>query len=356
MPKFQFLIIITLVSAISTSAISQPVQSEVLTGLRYSHADWELACSNTRQCQLAGYQADEGENGVTVLLTRRAGANQPISAQLQLAQMDEVTNKSGLPASFALNFKINQRPLGKIKLAQASLSGQLSAEQTRALVTALAGKAQIVFEHGQQSWRLSDQGAAAVLLKADEFQGRLGTSEAWIKKGSKPESTVLPALPKPIIQRAKLPKALAQDASFAQRNYRDLLAALRQSVKHDDCPALAPDAETKPELSSLRLSETQFLISSLCWRAAYNEGEGYWVVNATKPFKASLVTPNATEFNDGLLLSSQKGRGIGDCWSSQEWVWNGRNFLLSSSSFSGMCKQIAPGGAWQLMTYETELK
>lgn len=351
MPTFHPLTSIALVVAFTSS-----VHAESVTGLRFSHADWELACSNTRQCQLAGYQADESEPGVTVLLTRRAGANQPIHGQVQLAQADEVVSTTKTPAKLNLHFKINQRALGKVSLDASSLTALLSAEQTQALVQALAGKAQIVFENGQQSWRLSDQGAAAVLLKADEFQGRLGTSEAWIKKGSKPENTVLPALPKPTIQRAKLPKALAQDASFAQKNYRDLLAALRQSVKRDDCPALAPDAEAKPELSSLRLSETQFLISGLCWRAAYNEGEGYWVVDATKPFKASLVTANASEFNDGLLLSSQKGRGIGDCWSSQEWVWDGRNFLLSSSSFSGMCKQIAPGGAWQLMTYETELK
>jgi hypothetical protein len=34
-----------------------------------------------------------------------------------------------------------------------------------------------------------------MLLKMDEFQGRIGTPDVLVRKGTNPEATVLPALP-----------------------------------------------------------------------------------------------------------------------------------------------------------------
>lgn len=334
----------------------QLAQAEPATGLRFSHGDWEIACSNTRQCQLAGYPPNEGEDGVSVLLSRRAGPNQAIKAQLQLAHWDENSLLQKAPQKFNLTFKLNQRNLGKISMNKTDWIGDLSAEQTQALLQALTRKSEIVFEYANQQWQLSDKGAAAVLLKADEFQGRLDTSQAWIKKGSKAESSVLPEISKPVIKRVRLPKAQPQDESFIKKNYAELLAALRKTDQKDDCPAIRAEAETKPELSAQRLNANQFLVSASCWRAAYNEGDGYWLVNASKPFKPELVTTYANDFDDGIISSNQKGRGLGDCWSSTDWVWDGKQFQLSASSHTGMCRLIAPGGAWQLVTHETEVK
>ncbi len=331
-------------------------QAEALKGLSFAHGDWELVCNNTRFCQLVGYSIEGSENAVTVLFSRRAGPNQPIQGKVQLAQWDENSTLKKFPPKFAITLKVNQRNLGKISIDKSNPTSDLSSEQTLAILQALSRKSELVFDYGKFSWLLSDQGAAAVLLKADEFQGRIGTAQAWLKKGSKDEREVLPALAPPLIRKAALPKAQPQDASFAQKNYAELLAALRKTPGNEDCLAIADDAADKPELRSIRLSASQFLISTSCWRAAYNEGEGYWVVNASKPFKPVLVTTDATEYNQGTITSGQKGRGIGDCWSSKQWQWDGKNFVLADSSDTGMCRGIAPGGAWNLNAYETEVR
>jgi hypothetical protein len=73
-----------------------------------------------------------------------------------------------------------------------SLLGELNPAQTKALLAALTRKSSIEFVRKGSTWALSDTGAAAVLLKMDEFQGRLGTPGALIRPGTQPESKALP--------------------------------------------------------------------------------------------------------------------------------------------------------------------
>jgi hypothetical protein len=51
----------------------------------FSHFDWELACDGTLTCRAAGYQPGATEPGVSVLLTRAAGPDQAVTAQVELA-------------------------------------------------------------------------------------------------------------------------------------------------------------------------------------------------------------------------------------------------------------------------------
>ena len=69
--------------------------------------------------------------------------------------------------------------------------------------------------------------------------------------------------------------------------------------------------------------------------AAYNAGSGYWIVNETPPYRSELVTSDATDFDDGTLISAQEARGLGDCWGSEQWAW---------------------GGTWELPALATEIR
>jgi hypothetical protein len=74
------------------------------------------------------------------------------------------------------------------------------------------------------------------------------------------------------------------------------------------------------------------------------------VVNAKAPYAPRQVTDSGSDYTGGRITSAQKGRGIGDCWSFDEWVWDGRRFAPIRSGTTGMCKGMA-GGAWPLPTY-----
>jgi hypothetical protein len=115
-----------------------------------------------------------------------------------------------------------------------------------------------------------------------------------------------------------------------------------------------PEEDAVVELALNRLSDEKFLISVPCWSGAYNFGTGYWVVNERPPFNPVLVTDSGSGYRDGSIFASQKGRGLGDCWSTDSWEWNGKQFIHTESSSTGLCRLIAAGGSWDLPTIVTQ--
>lgn len=320
-------------------------------GLQFSHNDWELACDNTGTCRAAGYYAEAEENlAVSILLTRQAGPQTPVSAQVMLGEYGENPVLAKLPATFSLSMKVNGKPYGQVVISKNSLVADLAPNQVSALLAALPRQADIEFAGKHETWRVSDKGAAAVLLKMDEYQGRLGTPGALVRKGTAPETTVPGAVPEPVITMAPYAKARPGDERFVQTHKKALLEALRATVKDQNCDDMTSSGETEPELAAERLDASHMLISTRCWLGAYNFGSGYWVVNHTPPFNPVLVSTGISDASQGELRESQKGRGLGDCWSLRAYTWDGRQFRLSEASTSGMCRLMAAGGAWSLPT------
>jgi hypothetical protein len=318
-----------------------------LSSISFSRKDWELVCDNTRTCRAAGYHPEGDEPNATILLTRAAGPNQPVTIQLQLAD-DE---RHPLPGQVAMT--IAQRTVGTVRLDSKSDIGVLSHEQVQALLPALLKDELVAWSANGITWTISTAGANAVLLKMDEFQGRVDTPGALVRKGSKPEGNVLPPVAPPHItlgpvSRDKRPIAL----TTAQTH--DLIAALRKTAHDGSCELLDTQTDEAGKLEVLRLTKDKLLVSHPCWQAAYNTGDGYWVVDAQPPYAPVLVTTSATDYDNGVISSTQKGRGIGDCFGTATWTWDGRAFVQTSAATTGMCRQF-PGGAWNLPTLVTRV-
>ncbi len=326
--------------------------STPVAGLHFSHHDWEVACDNTRTCRAAGYTADawrgEASDGTaSILFTRQAGPRQAVTGQVRFADWYEAT----LPTP-TVHLRIDGRDLGALPVAPGQDADlvDLAAAQVQALLAALRRDSSIVFVDATGSrWPLSDRGAAAVLLKMDEFQGRVGTVGALARVGTRDETGVLPAAAMPRVRIAPLPALHADDARLAA------LSALRQALRaslgpDQECLSLDPDEDEKPLEVVARLDDTRVLVATECWMAAYNMGVGYWIVQDRAPYPARLVTSNALDYEDGQLHGAQKGRGLGDCYWNGEWVWDGQVFVQTVESTSGMCRGITAGGAWTLPT------
>ncbi|MEW6022261.1 MAG: DUF1176 domain-containing protein [Pseudomonadota bacterium] len=352
------MITVLLSLGLSLLANPRPAGAADLPKLQFSHGDWEIACDNTRTCRAAGYyigRSGEDEGGpdplaVSVLLTRKAGPNAPVQGEVQFGTyLDEETAKS-LPKTLAPTMKINGKSLGKIAVPESDWTVDLTPSQTQALLAALTRVSEIAWSDGPHTWRLSGAGAAAVLLKMDEFQGRIGTPGAVMRKGAKPESSVLPALATPVV---KVP-ALDDKAIDLPKNR---LAALRTAlqVNEDTCTESVDSDGTPAPITVSSLSGGKLLASMLCWRAAYNEGDAYWVVNASPPYAPQLVTTSGSGYQQGTISASHKGRGLGDCWSFEAWTWDGRRFVQTSEGDTGDCRLVAPGGAWQLPVLVTDV-
>ncbi|AUI07468.1 MULTISPECIES: DUF1176 domain-containing protein [Stenotrophomonas] len=323
--------------------------------LYFQHHDWIVACDNTLTCRAAGYATDD-DSTLSVLLTRKGGPGQAIQGRLSLQPEEGQPQPKG-----ALHLRIQQQDLGVLAPAKGEGTHSLNASQASALLSALVRDGGVSVTDGAgHRWPLSDKGAAAVLLKIDEYQGRLGTPGAVMRKGSSPESSVPAALPVPVVRKAATVDSTPDDPAFAKLAASPALrTALRATLEGDSCEGLQEaDADTPLSNSPLevrRLDAQHVLVNVPCWRAAYNSGDGYWVTRPQPPFQAKWVTSDAIDYDDGQIIAAQKGRGLGDCISQNTWTWNGTAFIATSEVAAGLCRGV-PGGTWELPTLVTEIR
>lgn len=303
----------------------------------FSHKDWALQCDNTRTCRAVGYQSESGDSDpVSMLLTRKAGPDEPVEVQLQVYA--EKADPSRL-----------QLRVGKFTLpALEGSSPKVPAAQVPRLIQELIKAEDAMVSAGKDLWTLSLAGANAVLLKMDEAQGRIGTAGALVRKGSKPESSVLPALPAPVIKGVKPVAARKGDAALV----KPVLAAVGRDELEGQCTGGIPEAS---EMKLHRLTERKVLLEIPCAMGAYNFGSLLFIANDRPPYQPELQGDVDGEFDPakGTVQSSMKGRGIGDCWWVREWVFDGKGFVLTGERGDSMCRGF-PGGAWQLPVLVTQ--
>ncbi|MBF1200149.1 MAG: DUF1176 domain-containing protein, partial [Haemophilus parainfluenzae] len=119
-----------LLSLLPLTAMAAPS----LKGFEKTYQDWDLICDNTGTCNMAGYQEGDGsEHPVSILFTRSAGEQAPVTAQLALLPED-VGNKTA-------EIILNGQSLGTIQNFSEEGIAKLSEKQTTELLTALKGNA-----------------------------------------------------------------------------------------------------------------------------------------------------------------------------------------------------------------------
>jgi hypothetical protein len=149
----------------------------------FAYGDWELVCDNTKRCHAIGYYSAKADDAslVSIMLSRDAGANTKVSAQLSIGD-DAFKGESGKLVSKSLDPSI---PLTRLEYAKKTKIRD--SEVTRLIASVLKDK-ELTINTPKREATISLEGASAVLLKMDEWQGRLDTPGALVKKGDKPES------------------------------------------------------------------------------------------------------------------------------------------------------------------------
>lgn len=345
-------------------AISYFAFAQDIKGLSFYHQDWEVYCSNTGTCQAAGYSDDYSNDQTqpaSLLLTRKAGAKQTVSAEFALGNFEQESLSSAKLKN--IHFYVNGKDLGQVTVdgTDFPIMGKLSNNQVNALLQQAKQKTDIVFKNANVQWRISDAGMTAALLKMDDFQKRVGTVGALIKKGKTDESKVLAAQPKLVVKKVKTINksylTLQPKTKQYPSVYQVLMAAQPTRKEEGFCNGLYNgDAYESQPIELYKLTNHKVLAMTICWRGAYNEGYGAWVLDESLTGKATFVTEHASDFYEGIIQSAQKGRGIGDCWSSDEWVWDGQKFVHTKDMWTGMCKGLAAGGVWELHQIEAIVK
>ena len=319
-------------------------------GSYFEHKNWEIACDNTGTCRAAGYQAGEEDQAISLLLVRDAGADAAITGEITVIDPNgDDKNRQALSGHLYLDDK----NLGNVTLSddEAGLKGRLSPAQSEAVSKAVVGSGKITFRTDKLTWALSNEGANAVLLKMDDYQGRVGTPTALIKRGKDQKTIPAPAA-KPVIHAAALPGTPPRVLKAGDDEYSALRRLLAEKAG-DDCDRMS---ESENDITLYPLDSSHILAETACWLAAYNSANYYAILSPDlKTIAATVDIEDGYDYSDGTIESGGRGRGLGDCFSLARHTWDGKRFITTYSAGSGQCKGF-PGGAWELPTRVTTVR
>ena len=309
-----------------------------------NYQDWDLVCDNTGTCRMAGYQ-DESSDPVSILFTRAAGENAAVEGKFTILPFGEADRD--VQVGQDIEIWLNGKSLGKVKHISDDAPDKLTEEQTKALLSGLKKESEIRLTYGKTTLKVSDKGAAAAMLKMDEFQQRLNTPSALISQGQEKHAVLAPKV-EPKIDAVSVKNRKTIELKLGEKQYDNVLALLRKA--HDGC--VDEDLESQ-DITIYPLTHNKVLAEALCFEGAY-QGTNYYAVLDDKLSKVEQVL--AEQYNEAgydekqgyaFVRGSYKGRALGDCLAGQDAVWNGKIFIRTSEWTTGSCKGL-PGGTWQL--------
>ena len=337
---------VILLSLLPLTAMAAPS----LKGFEKTYQDWDLICDNLGTCRMAGYQ-EEGDDPVSILFTRAAGENAAVEGKLTISPFGEADRD--VQVGQDIEIWLNGKSLGTVKHISDENPDKLTEAQTKALLSGLKKESEIRLTYGKTTLKVSDKGAAAAMLKMDEFQQRLNTPSALICKGQEKHAVLAPQ-PAPKIEVVSVNNRKTTELKRGEKQYDNVLALLRKANSCDDEDITSQDITLYP------LTQNKVLAEALCVRGAY-QSTNYYAVLDDKLSKVEQVL--ADQYNEAGYDEKQgyafvrgiyKGRVIGDCWNSEDAVWNGKIFIRTSEWTTGSCKGFT-GGAWQLPIFVSDI-
>jgi len=312
---------VLLLTLLPVAAMATSIQ-----GIGENYQDWDLVCDNTGTCRMAGYQ-DESSDPVSILFTRAAGENAAVEGKFTILPFGEADRD--VKVGQDIEIWLNGKSLGTVKHISDDNPDKLTEEQTKALLSGLKKESEIRLTYGKTTLKVSDKGAAAAMLKMDEFQ--------------------------PKIDAVSVNNRKTIELKHGEKQFNHVLALLRKA--HDGC--VDEDLESQ-DITLYPLTQNKVLAEALCARAAY-QYTNYYAVLDDKLSKVEQVL--ADQYNEAGYDEKQgyafvrgiyKGRVIGDCWNSEDAVWNGKIFIRTSEWTTGSCKGL-PGGTWQLPIFVSNI-
>lgn len=377
--------------------------ADPFVGEGFIAADWQLVCDNTLTCRAVGYSKESADWRASILMTLEPGKTVPTTQVIVNYWDSAETVATALKAAdYQIEMRLNDKSLGLVQLsAEGSGIGTLSASQTTELINNARRNTKIVFKLANFEWQVSDAGITAVLLKLDDSQGRSGTESALLNKNATTALTPKRKLQVPEIYAAGVyasdlydlgniqnspltpnitidsyPITHLQQTDWVTNMSQWVMPTLKSNDKtnENNDASVNDDREDNYGLNTCNLLDPSNLLyddytkwtlepidpehsvaSHPCWSGAYNFGTGYWLINHSAPDKPLLITTDGSTYYEGQIMASHKSRGIGDCWSMQSWVWDGKSFVKTAEQSTGMCRNIQMGGAWELPTYKSEV-
>ncbi len=306
---------------------------------------WMIGCDNTRSCVALTFPSDDQESQGFIRIERAAGGD--ANPQVTLAVYEEAAEGKS-----RLNLKIDGKPVAGVPTQTAitddevafgfSIARMDQAHTTPFLEALRNGNRLTLSSSADTGQVFSLEGSAAALLFMDDVQGRVGTTTALARPGSRPASSVPPAKAPPEVAPLTVPEGTPVDTASAT-DLRERVADFCDPLETPHPSGLEP-ARVDP------LGENELLVSVFCFARVYNMEHVYFIVsdddasqaqNVEFPHPASepgydgsapeydTLTNGEFDAGTGLLSFHSRGAsGAGDCGITGTYAWTGERFAL----------------------------
>lgn len=308
--------------------------------------DWRATCDNTNDCVAFG-PASEGTGWVRVGSAPGPDGARTVTVGFWPSGGDGLTGPVTLTLDgrryVAAAIAGDHDPLG---------AAEVRAAEAAAVASGLAAGQTLTLTGAGETVPISLSGAAAAMLWIDERQGRLDTTTALVRKGTRPASSVPGAAPAPQV----IPAPPIAQTGFGDTG-QTLPAALEAVAAVKACRAEIGDTAMGDQIMSARLDASTELWAVPCFAGAYNIGHDWYLTGpgGRNPRAVSLASATGESgpgtINGGYdpetrtISAFSKGRGIGDCGTASTWTWTGSAFVLSAESSMGECWGV-PADFW----------
>ena len=285
--------------------------------------DWAVGCDNGGTCQAGSLIPEEGDApALTLSIERGPGPDAPVAIRLRSQQ----------PVALPLTAQVDGGAVVRGG-AQQDEAIALTGDPAMALAAKLAAgrTLSLVDATGQSVATLPLTGASAALRWIDDRQGRVGTTGAIVARGAKPDTRPAPPLPTVRVATIRGEAALLDPL---------LITRMREMAECDD--------DDLPDVTTKTLDGPRTLAIVPCAEGAYNVLSALFVIERGAAVPVSFDTPvagdsdgdlvyNAT-FDDGILDTFAKGRGLSDCGVMQRYAWDGTRFRLIEQRVMDECR------------------
>ena len=300
--------------------------------------DWIVGCDNAKDCEAQALATDGEEEPVILSVTRRAGPGGQTGISIPV-------DGSRPPIAMLVDGK--RLPL-RLRIEDRAIRFGAIASDLLLPVLLKGDRLELIDAQGIVVGRASLAGMTAALLYADEQQGRTGTVTASLRKGSQPATDVPVRAAPPVIAIPTAARAAPPDRLSA--------ASIETLRKDNDCD-VDPESMGRGE-TWFRIDEKRTLLLLSCGAGAYNFSSAAFIVtNAGKRKgleadyarfdliygpaarnRQPLLVNAGWDAADGILSTHAKGRGIGDCGSSERFAWDGERFRMIEQRVMSECR------------------
>ena len=291
--------------------------------------DWAVACDNVHRCEMTSFLLtdDQSDEQLDVSIVREPGPTAGLTVEIGVDRL-----------AGAARILIDNEVAGSGAPRNGTLT--LEGDMARRVVAAMANGRQLtlVDSSGAQVGHASLAGSAAALRFIDAEQGRPGTVTAVMARGTRPAG----AVPAPVA----LPHVVALRGGGTAAKVTPAL--IRTMIALSKCDT--DDTRTDDPITGSAIGGGATLVLLPCGAGAYNFSTVPFVVTAGKPALARFDMPTDGENDVPMLtnadwnpksatLSTQtKGRGVGDCGTGEEYVWDGRSFRIVNQIRMDECR------------------